>query len=322
MQGFMNKLLRPLLPIVLVLLGVIVAPASANAQTPFFSSTSVWNTPLATNAPLAGNSGSLVSSLRGAVTKYGSWINTDSYSTPIYTLPSGAATARVTVTTYPTWDLTKTLQTAFNQVPVPANVRAAAGTDASLVIYQPSTDTMWEFWQFRSTATGFTAAWGGKMTNVSQNAGIFPNPYGATSTSLPLTGGLMTISELQAGHIDHALAFAMPHPAAGTFVYPAQRTDGDGPATSVPEGTRFRLPANLNIDALYLPPAAAMMAKAVQRYGMILDNKGGNVAFYGEDPTQQTVASGVNPYWSLFSYLYPNYVLGRFPWDKLQVVKP
>jgi hypothetical protein len=306
---------------------LVAAPAAGAADPPpplprFFAANGVWNQQLATNARLASNSSRLVAGVRNAVQTYGTWINTTSYSTPVYTVPVDQPTVRVTVTTAPTWDVSKTLQSQFDAVPLPPDARPASGTDACLVVWQPSTDTMWEFWQLQSTPDGWTASWGGKMTSVSTDTGIFPAPYGATATSLPLVGGLMTINELQAGHIDHALAFAMPHPAAGTFVYPAQRTDGDGPSSGVPEGTRFRLPASLNIDALNLPPMTAMIAKAVQRYGMVLNNMGSVVAFYGEDPAQIVMAGGYNPYPLLDSFFYPNQLLSVFPWDKLQAVAP
>jgi hypothetical protein len=258
-----------------------------------------------------------VAALRNQVSQYGAWINTTRYSVPVYTVPAGAPTVRV-VLDYPA----PALQAAWLQVPLPANAHPAAGSDGHLVAWQPSSDTMWEFWRLQSTPNGWTAAWGGKMTGVSTNTGIFPAPFGASATSLPVAGGLMLIDELQAGSINHALSFAMPHPAAGKYVYPAQRTDGDGPSTTVPEGTRFRLPASLNIDALNLPTMTAMMAKAVQRYGMVLNNKGGAVAFFAEDPTQTILAGQINPYYDLFWWLYPNQLLSVFPWDKLQAVAP
>src|SRR5262249_26905190 len=126
------------------------------------------------------------------------------------------------------------------------------------------------------------------------------------------------ISELQAGHIDHALAFAIPHVKLYTsWAFPAHRSDGDSDTPSaIPEGARFRLPADLDIDALGLPPVTAMIAKAVQRYGMILRDKSGAVSFYGEDPTPL----GSNPYGALFK-TYPNLLFAKFPWDRLEALR-
>ena len=56
-----------------------------------FAPTSVWNAPLAADAPLDPNSDQLMNALSGEVHKeidggYGPWINTDSYSVPVYTV--------------------------------------------------------------------------------------------------------------------------------------------------------------------------------------------------------------------------------------------
>src|SRR5207253_7504664 len=120
-------------------------------------------------------------------------------------------------------------------------------------IYQPATDTMWEFWAMYQAADGWHAAWGGRMDHVSENPGYFDGSYGATATGLPLLGGLIRPDEMAAGQIDHALALAIPQAKRGTVVWPAQR--GDGVATgpnAIPEGTRFRIDPSVDIDALNL----------------------------------------------------------------------
>jgi len=103
----------------------------------------------------------------------------------------------------------------------------------------------------------------------------------------------------------------------------AQRGDGDSTSdTAIPEGTRFRLPASLNIDALNLPRQTAMMAKAAQKYGIIVVDGGGAVAFRAEDPYLYRQQYGVDPYGYLFGGQWANQLLGQFPWAQLQVVQP
>jgi hypothetical protein len=131
----------------------------------------------------------------------------------------------------------------------------------------------------------------------------------------------MRVSEIQSGRIDHALAIAIPEARARVFSWPAQRTDGTvDSTTAIPEGTRFRLPASLNLDAMPMSPLVRMMAKAVQKYGMVVRDKGGSVAFYGEDPTP----TGVDPYYGptgFFGGKYPSTLLAQFPWASLQVLQ-
>jgi hypothetical protein len=306
------KRLRRALLGVLVALSLSAAPAAAD---PPFGPTSAWNAPLADDAPLVADSAPLVAELRRQVAlPSGAWINTSSYSTPVYIVPAGQPTVRVALDVgY------RPLQDDFDAVPLPDGARPAPGSDGHLTVYQPSADTLWEFWLMRHADDGWHARWGGKMTGVSRNPGYFASPLGATATSLPLLGGLMRIDELQAGRIDHALALAIPEAQAGKLVWPAQRTDGSSTAAAaIPEGTRFRLDPALDIDALALRPVAAMMAKAAQRYGLVVRDQSGAVTFYGEDPYQ----FGTSPYSALYQDLMPSQILGRFPWDRLQVVVP
>jgi hypothetical protein len=284
-----------------------------------FAATSFWNAPLAGTAPLAPTSSSLVAELRRQVDRdlalrRGPWINTTFYSSPIYRVPTGQPAVRVKLDQ---WN--PAMQAAFDAVPIPPDARAAAGTDANMVVWQPSTDTMWEFWLMRRATDGWHAKWGGRMTGVSTNPGRYDNNWGAPATSLPQIGGTITIAELRAGRIDHALAMAVPEPRRGVFVWPARRTDGisDSPL-AIPEGTRFRLDPALDVEKLALPPATRILARAAQRYGMVVRDKSANVTLYAEDPTP----TGRDPYPALLGGLPPNKVLAAFPWDRLVALSP
>jgi hypothetical protein len=313
------------LALAVVALGLLAAP-SAQAfpykpirGTQLSAPNSVWNTPLATNAPLTPNSSTLSGTLNWEQAYFGPWINTTSYSTPIYTVASNQPTLHVTLDNY-----NAQLASDFNQVPLPLDAHPADGTDGHLVVWQPSTQKMWEFWQLHKDSSGnWHTSWGGKMNNVSSNPGYYAAPYGATATSLPVGAGVITLQEQWDGVINHALALAIPHPKAGTFVFPAQRGDGDSTSdTAIPEGTRFRLPASLNIDALNLPRETAMMAKAAQNYGIVVVDGAGAVAFRAEDPYLYRQQYGFDPYGYVFGGQSPSQLLGVFPWAQLQVVQP
>jgi hypothetical protein len=64
-----------------------------------------------------------------------------------------------------------------------------------------------------------------------------------------------------------------------------------------------------------------MMAKAAQRYGMIVrDQTGHAISFFAENPADQ----GSDPYTSpdgFYGGPYPNAVIQAFPWDHLQLLK-
>jgi hypothetical protein len=194
-----------------------------------------------------------------------------------------------------------------------------------MTVWQPSTNRLWDFWQMRKQHGRWHARWGGEMDDVSQNPGYFThsaqtNGWGATATGLPLLGGLVTFADLKRGSINHALAIAIPKTQMAKYTWPAQRTDGRSMAPGVweiPEGMRFRLDPHLNIAALHLPKIDRMLARAAQRYGIVVRDRAGSVVFYGQDPVTQPV----NPWPALFDNQYPNQVLAQFPWSHLQALQ-
>jgi hypothetical protein len=300
----------------------------------WFAPDSFWNVPLLADAPLDPNSDALVQTLVGLVhadqsANRGPWINTSQYSVPVYTVGKDQPPMRVTLN-----HGDSVLQRAFERVPVPPDAAPAAGTDGHLAVWQPVTDTLWEFWQARHTANGWAASWGGRMTRVSRSPGYYRDltdaaggvqeraSWGSTACSLPIVGGLMTIQELQAGHIHHALQFMLPRPRAGVFSWPAQRTDGtDAGPNAIPEGARFRLDPRLNLDSLTLPPMTRMMAEAAQKYGLVVNDATNSVVgFRAEDPTPLVRTGRPDPYPALFQHQFPTQFLAAFPWDRLQLL--
>ena len=216
-------------------------------------------------------------------------------------------------------------------MPIPANAVPATNGDGNMVVWQPSSDTLWEFWRLRRETDGWRADWGGKMANVSTSPGYYRDRFdaarkayterwfwGAPATSLSLAGGVVTIAELQSGHIDHTLYLSIPQPREGVFVFPAQRTDGnlDDPA-AIPEGARLRIDPTLDLQTVAMPPVTRMLAVAAQQYGLIVNNVSGAISFRFEDPAR----TGSNPYPTFFGGQTPAQLLASFPWDRLQVVK-
>ncbi len=289
----------------------------------FFGSHSFWNTPVA-GEPLDPQSNEITGELLREVsdsfqTPPHPTINTTAYSTPVYTVPREQSRTRVSLALPPGY--APHLESRFADVPMPAGARPATGSDGHMVVWQPSTDTLWEFFGMRIERGQWVASWGGRLDGASRGPGHYEPPVanlGATATGLSLAGGLITTAELQRGRIDHALAVAVPNARRGYRVEPAQRSDGssDSP-TAVPEGARFRLDPQLDIDALRLAPAVHAMAVAAQRYGIVVRDQSSVVAFYAEDPHP----TGFDPYPSLFGGLAPWDLLRSFPWRHLQLVR-
>ena len=284
-----------------------------------FGPASIWNRPLPDDAPLDPTSDRLVTALSDQVqredaARTGPWINTTRWSVPVYTVGADVQPVRVHLDNYK-----PQLERDFQAVPVPPDAVASNDRDQILALYQPATDTYWDFYRMHREADGWHATYGGKMTNASSNPGYFADKYGASASGLPVLAGLMTIRELETLRIDHALALAVPTTAAGPPTWPAQRSDGrtTGPS-AIPEGTHFRIDPSVDLTRLGLSPVGLAMARAAQRYGIIVRDGASNVTFYAEDPTP----TGDNPYPRLFARRYPRDVLRGFPWSRLQVVAP
>jgi hypothetical protein len=301
----------------------------------FFSPSSFWNEPLPVNAPLDPTSAAVVGAFDEVITKAQEakkglpTINTTSWSIPIYTVPGTQATVKVTYEVPYAGKPKPTLEAAWDAVPLPPEAKPAAGTDRHLVVWQPSTDKLWEFWGLEKTEAGWLAKWGGAIENVSSNSGSYgpeawpgaTTSWGASATSLSIAGGLITLEDFAMGQINHALAMALPDVRAGVYASPAHRSDGgDTEPLSLPEGAHLRLDPSLDLASLHLPKLTLMLAEAAQRYGIVVRDQAANVALYGQDPTP----TGTNPYAGAGGYFEgksPSKLLESFPWSHLQLLK-
>jgi hypothetical protein len=314
------------------------APASVPAPVPpvvalrLFAADSVWNAPLPANAPLDPANAVLTKTLRDTVAQnisagWGPWISTAETS-PLYTVPDNQPTIRVKLDAG-AW--ATGLQQTFESVPIPPNATPAAGPDAHMTVWQPSTDRLWEFFKASKQADGWHASYGGAMSDVSSSPGYFDTGswpglsqpvWGATATSLPVIAGTIMLDELRAGVIPHALAMNIPWAKPNVYSFPAQRTDGaSSDPNAIPEGARFRLDPTLDLNTLNLPPVTRMIAVAAQQYGMIVrDQTGHAISLFAEN----TGTASPNPYFSssgFFGGPDPSAVMKAFPWDRLQLVK-
>jgi hypothetical protein len=281
-------------------------------------------------APLDPNSEPIVAAFDSLVAsefgeKTGPSINTTEYSVPIYTVPASQPTVRVTLDA----PHAPALQAAWEAVPMPPEARPATGTDARLVVWQPSTDKLWDFWRAEHEEDGWHASWGGATQNVSTASGS-PDPaswpgaqpwWGTSACSMGIVGGLISFEDLEMGVVNHALQIAIPNVRAGVYASPALRTDGSTEdPLALPEGAHLRLDPALDLESLRLPPVTLMLARAAQRYGIFVTNGGRDVALQAQDPTP----TGTEPYrgpGGFWEGSFPRELLSRFPWDHLQLLR-
>ena len=274
----------------------------------------------------------------------------DAAGAPVYRVPRDQTTQRVVwidaATRAPAAPgLASNLQGTLEAVPLPTGpdgqrferhygraMDAGAGEDHQLVVYQPSTHRMWEFFDFRWNAAEkrYECGYAGYTPDTRKGAMALPHGWGARATSLPLVGGIMLQTEYAAGVFDHPLEVALPVIEDG-WLSPATRQDGTLAAAvpggdrrdAVPEGAWFRLPADYRVDP-HKPKLWRMMVTAARDYGIIVvDQTGGTMTFSAES------ANAVGTPYSPLSrpslpgggvdslYAGPNNVLNTFPWDDL-----
>lgn len=296
----------------------------------FFAEKSFWNTRLEADQAVDPASEALAAAFADEMETRAEkgdrpWINTTDYSVPVYKVPADQPTVRVRLDSpY----AAPALQAAWRRVPLPPEAQPSEGTDGNLVVYQPSTDRLWEFWRFSNEGGVPRAAWGGAIRDVSHSSGAYgpkawpgAKPWwGSSASSLSIAGGLITFADLRAGRINHALALAVPRVRRGVFASPARRTDGtSASAMTLPEGAHLRLDPNLDLTTLGLSPLALAIARAAKHYGIFVRDRAGVAHFFAQDPS----TLGGNPYLGEGGYFEgssPGDLLANFPWSHLQVL--
>jgi hypothetical protein len=320
----------------LVLIGVPTAGVASSSGSSWhrptngFSPFGPWNTKLPRRIPLDPNSQAIVNNLKADKdNSVGVWpLMTDTFSAPIYVVGPN--------TPVQTWHDRWSFDECFNTgdgpppefvdtlaaVPTLPDMITSLGTDNEIAIYQPSTDTYWDFWRARKDDTGqWSACWGGKIEHYSRNPGIHRFPLGGTASGLPLGAFLIRIAELQRGRIDHAINIATVRTRANCASWPANRTDGVFTGADIAcQGQRFRLDPTFDVRTLS-NPAARTIARAMQEYGIIVTDKSDALITQAEDPRPYMAAhGGVNPYDALFAGVPWYTILSEIPVDRLQAL--
>lgn len=172
--------------------------------------------------------------------------------------------------------------------PIPRNAPVESRSDRHVIVLDSSTCKLYEMGGSYLQPDGSWYAESGATWNLNSNA-LRPMSWtSADAAGLPILPGLVRYDEVATGFITHALRFAGANPQ-DTYVWPARHTDGISiNPDSMPEGTRLRLKASVNISAY--PPQARVILFALQHYGMFLADKGGD--------THLALSGAPDPNWS------------------------
>src|SRR6185437_5906472 len=168
--------------------------------------------------------------------------------------------------------------------------------DCHFIVVDRHNHKLYEAWAAnydgKSVSAVMLAVW--DLNRVYPPSGRGDQCTSADAAGFPIAPLLFNADELAAGHIDHAIRFILPNERIRdhVFVHPATHAGGpEGPALAPPYGTHLRLKATYDVSQL--KPAAQVVARAMQKYGMFLADGGGIALTAQNDADTKTKYSDV-----------------------------
>ncbi len=165
-----------------------------------------------------------------------------------------------------------------------------SGHDGWMLLVDEERKLVWDLWRSRRVGQTISYAFARRWSLTASGAGTprsdaYPRTPSLRGSGLPLLAGLIRPKELREGRIPHALAIAIPGPAASQFVAPATTTNGLQALRSIPQGARLRLkPEALarvqqSKDRL---PGAITVAQTLYTYGAIVVDRADSPTLYAQ----------------------------------------
>jgi serine/threonine-protein kinase len=256
----------------------VVAPA------PYFPPGAIWTQDVS-HAPLDPQSSAMISWLADA----GGWghNNTMQIDFNIRVLQANSSTPNLPFRKGSGWMSPDSDTVSTVPLPPEGGLEGVPGyrcsideNDCHLIVVDRDHGKLYEAYQANYTenalTANFIAVW--DLNRVYPPSGRGDQCTSADAAGFPIAPLLFTADELASGSINHAIRFILPNPRirAHVFVHPATHAGAPrGPVSAPPMGVRFRLKASYDLSQL--TPAAQVVARAMQKYGMFLSD-GGNIA--------------------------------------------
>ena len=262
---------------------------------PYFPPGSIWTTDIS-HAPVDPQSDTIISWLADA----GGWGhgNKMQVDLAIRVLQADAATPQVPFHQGPGFYTPDSDLVSTFPLPAGGGIEGEPGyqcdvdqDDCHLIVVDRAHNKLYEAYQANYAdhvlTAKFVAVW--DLNRVYPPSGRGERCTSADAAGFPIAPLLFNADELATGSINHAIRFILPNPRMrrGVYVHPATHAGAPrGPDTAPPMGVRFRLKASYDLSQL--TPAAQVVARAMQKYGMFLSD-GGNIALTAQSD-QDTVA--------------------------------
>jgi len=257
----------------------------------FFSTDSFWNQPIPDGSETDPQSNHYISLLKKDHSHKNFGINLTRYTIPIYEVDS--TITFVKVGNHPGSNFRH--HPAFDQMgaPIPANFKPSPGSDQHATIIDWKRKLAWDMFLVEKDSTGHWTSCTGVIVPLDGpgvlNKTEFPvkdgesiHQYGPSrAAGVPSFAGTIMYDEITRGEINHKLSCALRFVAYKEYVFPAIWTDGNFKG-GVPEGSIIQLDPQLNLSTFGLLPGELIVAKALQKYGMVVVDFAAANVLYGE----------------------------------------
>jgi hypothetical protein len=264
------------------------------AIAPYFPPGAIWTQDVS-HAPLDPQSDDMINWLAAA----GGWGNGNKMQVDfaLRVLQANPSTPLVHFYKGPGWMAADSDNIASIPLPTGGGIEGQPGyqcnideSDCHLIVVDRANGKLYEAYQANSSGSvvlaNFLAVW--DLDRIYPPSGRGDQCTSADAAGFPIAPLLFTADELATGSINHAIPFILPNPRirAHVFVHPATHAGAPrGPEIALPMGAHLRLKASYNLSQL--SPAARVVARAMQKYGMFLSD-GGKIALTAQSDQDTT----------------------------------
>lgn len=289
----------------------MIYEVSASTPRPF-SPTSPFNVPIKTNPAIDRSSAAMVSYAARSGQLHA---NLFEFAIPIYASTPATPRYRVTCAKEGEWG---SCPLSRGTRAIPDNARPNTGDDGVMTVMDGSAKTVDEYWQAWHSGSSWGTTWGA----VNSTAG---SGWGGSSTGSGASriAGVVRVSEIQAGVIDHALVLQSDNVCASVVRPPAIKTDGTSRRSDcIPEGARLQLDPAVNLGSLSgLKPGERTVARALQTYGAYLIDRGGAPLSASFELAPDATSSSPGSVYSSAGLSWDYYGMPNVPWSRLRVLQ-
>lgn len=308
---------RPLARCATAAIGLLLTTASlmsgqsAQAATRPFSSTSPFNTVVSAKPKIDPKSSAMVAQ----ATRHGQvYAGLYEFGIPIYTATAGTPRYDVSCSMNGTWGF---CPLTSQKLPIPDGAVPQYGSDGAMVVIDSTNNTVAEYW--RAWRSG--SRWGASFGAVNSLSG---SGWGGSSTGSGASrlGGVVRVSEISAGSINHALVVQSDNVCSKVYRKPAIKTDGTSTRSDcLPEGARLQLDPSINLSSVQgLTKGERAVAQALQTYGAYVIDYGGSPLSISFERASDGSWSSPGSVYKSAGFSWDFYGMPHVPWSRLRVL--